>query len=61
MADTAKGDALTTASIDHPSVDADLRANSTETMNRIDFNDPASTGPAPVATPVEEAPAKAGK
>lgn len=30
--------------LEHPAVDNDPRANTTETMNRIDFNDPAKPG-----------------
>jgi hypothetical protein len=30
--------------LDHPAVDGDPRANTTETMNRIDFNDPRRAG-----------------
>ena len=30
--------------LDHPAVDANPRANTTETQNRIDFNDPSKSG-----------------
>lgn len=35
---------VTDIDVDHPAVDNDPRANTTETMNRIDFNDPGKTG-----------------
>lgn len=35
--------------LDHPAVDADPRANTTEQQNRIDFNDPVKSGAEVVA------------
>ena len=35
---------LTDIDVGHPAVDNDPRANTTETMNRIDFNDPGKSG-----------------
>lgn len=35
---------VTDIDVDHPAVDNDPRANTTEAMNRIDFNDPGKTG-----------------
>lgn len=35
---------VTDIDVAHPAVDNDPRANTTETMNRIDFNDPGKTG-----------------
>jgi hypothetical protein len=35
---------VTDIDVDHPAVDNDPRANTTETMNRIDFNDPGKSG-----------------
>lgn len=38
--DTAAQPALTTADVTHPALDGDPRKNSTDEMNKIDFNDP---------------------
>ncbi len=43
-ADEAAASAATSADLEHPALDSDPRAGTTDEQNQIDFNDPALTG-----------------